>query len=37
MSATSITLMIVIPGIIWGGFILCLSIAIHREGKKPRD
>jgi hypothetical protein len=26
--------MILVPGIIWGGFILCLAVAIHKEKKR---
>ena len=34
MSASAIVLAIVVPIVLWGGFALCLTIAIRREGRK---
>ena len=36
MSTSAIAMMIVIPGILWGGFALCLFIAIRKEAGKER-
>ncbi|MCZ6688742.1 MAG: MetS family NSS transporter small subunit [Planctomycetota bacterium] len=37
MSTSAVVLMILIPGILWGGFGLCLFIAVRKEGRKPRS
>ena len=34
MSLSAIILAIVIPSILWGGFVLCLVIAIRHEARK---
>lgn len=37
MSSTAITLMIVICGLVWGGFLVLLTRALRREGAKQRS
>jgi hypothetical protein len=34
MTPSAIAVMIAVPGIVWGGFILFLCVAILKEGKK---
>lgn len=35
MTTSAWVLAIVIPSILWGGFIFCLIVAIRREGRPP--
>ncbi len=34
MTATAITMMILICGLVWGGFLVLLSRAVRHEGRK---
>ena len=36
MSPSAYVLMIVIPGILWGGFVFCLLVAARREKQKKK-
>lgn len=37
MTATAIATMALICGFVWGGFVLLLSRAVRREGRKRRS
>jgi hypothetical protein len=37
MSPDAIAVMILVPGIVWGGFIFCLAMAIRKEKKRGQD
>jgi hypothetical protein len=34
VSPDALVVMILVPGIIWGGFILCLAIAVRKERER---
>lgn len=36
MSATAVVMMVLICGVVWGGFALLLARAVRREGRKGR-
>jgi len=35
MSTLAIVTMLIVLGILWGGFLICLSMALRRERQKP--
>lgn len=37
MTGEAIVMMVVICGLVWGGFVVLLTRAIKREGSKQRD
>jgi hypothetical protein len=37
MNLITILTMLIVPGIIWGGFIIFLSLAIHKENQKEKN
>lgn len=34
MTATSILVMLAVLGVVWGGFLLCLFLALSKESRK---
>lgn len=37
MAASSVLMLVIIAGFIWGGFLLVLIVALRKEGQKTRE